>query len=315
MSTAFIYDQRFRDHDTGQGHPERPDRLRAIVHQLKEGKLWERLEHLPIEPAPMQWVERIHQRVYIDRLRDACRHDEPFIDTPDSAICPDSYDVAVLAVGGLLAAADAVIGGKVQNAFCAVRPPGHHAERDRSMGFCLFNNVAIAAEYLIAHHELNRVAIVDFDVHHGNGTQHIFERRADVLFISLHEDPGSLYPGTGYEYEKGHGPGQGYTVNLPLVPGCGDEHYRDLFQTRVLPALDQFTPEVLMVSAGFDAAAEDPLANLQVTENGFLWMTQQLIEIARRHCQGRLISTLEGGYDLNSLAHNVSGHVKALLEA
>lgn len=263
----------------------------------------------------MKWIERIHQKAYIDRLRDVCGRGDPFIDTADSAICPGSYDVAVLAAGGLLAAADAVMAGNVQNAFCAVRPPGHHAEAGRSMGFCLFNNVAIAAEYLIAHHGVNRVAIVDFDVHHGNGTQHIFERRSDVLFISLHEDPGSLYPGMGYEYEKGHGPGQGYTVNLPLVPGSGDEQYRDLFQTRVVPALHEFKPEVLLISAGFDAAAEDPLANLQVSEKGFLWMTQQLVEIAQHHCRGRLISTLEGGYDLDSLARNVSGHIKTLLDA
>lgn len=315
MATALIYDDRFLAHDTGTGHPERSDRLRAITGALHDNGLWERLEHLPFEPADGRTIERVHEGVYVARLQAACQAGQPFIDTPDSAICPRSHDVARLAVGGLLAAADAVVNGRVQNAFCAVRPPGHHAEADRSMGFCLFNHAAIAADDLIVSHGLERVAVVDFDVHHGNGTQHIFEHRDDVLFVSLHEHPHFLYPGTGFESETGTGPGRGFTVNVPLAPRGGDEAYRHAFNSHVLPALDRFRPQAMIVSAGFDAAVEDPLAHMQVTADGFEWMTRQLVAAAQHHCDGRLISTLEGGYDLQSLAHNVCRHVKTLLDA
>ncbi|MEE9212001.1 MAG: histone deacetylase, partial [Phycisphaeraceae bacterium] len=208
---------------------------------------------------------------------------------------------------------DQVSAGHVRNAFCAVRPPGHHAEHDRSMGFCIFNNVAIAAEHLIREHGLERVAIIDFDVHHGNGTQHIFEDRADVLYISIHEHPQHLYPGTGFASETGRGPGEGTTINLPVLPGAGDDVYRRLFRQRVIPALDDFSPQVLLISAGFDACKDDPLAHVELSAEGFGWMTQQLRDAAERHCGGRLISMLEGGYDLRSLAECVAVHVGGLL--
>jgi len=312
-TTALLFDPRFCQHDTGSHHPECPKRLIAIGDRLKEEGLWNQLEHLGAQPPALPWIQRVHDQTYIDRLQHACRQKQRFIDVPDSTICSLSYDVAVLAVGGVLAAADAVVNQKVRNAFCAVRPPGHHAEVDRSMGFCLFNHAAIAADYLITRHGLDRIAIVDFDVHHGNGTQHIFENRNDVLYVSLHENPTSLYPGTGFAEETGLGPGKRYTLNIPLPSGSGDDTYHQAFIQHVLPALDVFQPNAMIISAGFDAAIQDPLAHMTVSSDGFQWMTQQLITAANKLCDGRLISTLEGGYDLNSLAQNVSNHVRCLM--
>jgi len=317
MTTGFVYDPRFLQHVTGPNHPERPHRLTAIVAHLRQTGLWEQLHHLSFEPAEVATVCRIHDPAYLQRLHASCWNNEMHIDAPDSAICADSYDVALLAVGGVLAAVDAVMQGPptgVHNAFCAVRPPGHHAEYDHSMGFCLLNNVAIAAQYLLDKHHLQRVAVVDFDVHHANGTQHAFESRADVLCITLHEHPATLYPGTGYAWEKGVGPGAGYTLNIPLESGAGDGAYQDALATQVLPALDQYQPQFLLLSAGFDAAGRDPLAHLNVTREGFIWITQQLKQAAEKHCQGRLVSVLEGGYDLHDLAQNVAAHIGALLQ-
>ncbi len=314
MATGLIYDDRFLAHDTGPGHPERPARLTAIVERLKSLHLWDRLTHLEFGPADLRCVERIHSPAYVRRLKAACEAGEPFIDVPDSAICPRSYEIALLAAGGVLAAADAVMAGRVTNAFCAVRPPGHHAERDRSMGFCLFNNVAIAAQYLIDRHGLKRVAIVDIDVHHGNGTQHAFESRPDVLFVSLHEHPSYLYPGTGSGWETGEGEGQGATINIPLDPRSGDEEYRRQMVFRVLPALERFAPEAILISAGFDAAAGDPLAHLELSPRGYQWVAQRLKAAAERACGGKLISVLEGGYLLGILAECAALHVETLLQ-
>jgi acetoin utilization deacetylase AcuC-like enzyme len=313
MPTAFVYHPRFLDHDTGPGHPERADRLRAIVDKLKQQHLWDRLQHLAFEPAAREWIERLHSHAYVERCFEACRRGAAYIDRPDSAISADSAAVAQLAVGGVLAAADQVAHGVVRNAFCAVRPPGHHAEAGESMGFCLFNNVALAAEYLIHQHGMQRVAIVDFDVHHGNGTQHLFERRSDVLFISLHQHPSYLFPGTGFGYERGEGPGQGYTLNVPFDPHAGDADYMQAMQQQVGPALEAFAPDALLVSAGFDAAAADPLAQMQVSAHGFDWMARFLKRQAETLCEGRLLAVLEGGYDLRALAEGVSLFVAALL--
>ncbi len=314
MPTGLIHDERFLRHDTGPRHPERPDRLRAITAMLRATGLWDKLAHLPFHPASIVHVDWVHAEAYIERVRLMCERGEAWIDTPDSAICPESYEVALLAAGGVIAAVDAVMLGRCDNAFCAVRPPGHHAEHGRSMGFCLFNNVALAAERLLRDHKLERIAIVDFDVHHGNGTQHTFEERADVLFISIHEHPRYLYPGTGYEHERGRGPGEGFTLNVPLLPHGGDEEYRKAFEERILPALEAYRPQALLVSAGFDAAAADPLAHMEVSADGFEWMTRRLRETAQKHCAGRLISTLEGGYDLEALSEGVRRHIEVLME-
>ncbi len=221
--------------------------------------------------------------------------------------------MARLAAGAVLAACDAVLTSTVRRAFCAVRPPGHHAESDRAMGFCVFNNIAIAAEYAIRRHGLRRVAIVDFDVHHGNGTQHAFENRDDVLFISLHEDPRHLFPFSGFACETGHDRGHGYTLNVPLPPGSDDASYRAAFFEKVIPALMRFNPQLVLVSAGFDASACEEIADMDLTEESYEWMTQALVKVADGCCAGRLISVLEGGYDLPSLQRSVIAHVAALM--
>lgn len=314
MATGLIFDERFLEHDTGPSHPERPQRLAAIRDALIERGLWDRLTPLAFTPAGDESLLRIHTQGYIDRLTDACEHSRRFIDSADSAICPESEAIARLAAGGLIAAVDAVMAGDVRNALCLVRPPGHHAERDRSMGFCLYNNVAVAAEHWVHAHGLKRVAIVDFDVHHGNGTQHSFDERADVLFISLHQSPRTLYPGTGFEHEQGIGDGTGYTLNVPMLPGGDDQAYREAFTEKVLPKLDAYQPQAMLVSAGFDAADADPLANMRVTPAGFKWMAEELLAVAEKHCDRRFVATLEGGYDLGRLGEGVAGLAEAMLD-
>ena len=315
MATGFVYDSAFLDHDTGPGHPERPDRLRAIVEALRASGLWERLEHLTFDAATPEQLATLHDPVYIERVAAACAAGTPCIDVPDSAVCRDSERLARLAVGGVLRAASAVMDGEVANAFCAVRPPGHHAEAGRSMGFCLYGSVALAAHTLTAVHGLERVAVIDFDVHHGNGTQHMLEDRADVLFVSVHEHPDRQYPGTGYADETGTGPGRGATLNAPLPPGGGDGAYRRAFDETVVPRLDRFEPQFVLLSAGFDAAAADPLGGMNVSTEGFAWMSRQMVEVARRHAGGRLVSVLEGGYDLDALAAGAAAHLQVLLDA
>ncbi|MCC7407622.1 MAG: histone deacetylase [Phycisphaeraceae bacterium] len=313
MTTALAHDERCNEHATGEGHPERPDRLTAIVQKLRATHQWDELLHLPIKPAELESITAVHDPAYVRRLQAACEMGESYIDAIDSAVCPRSYDAALLAAGAMIAATDAVMSGRAHNAFAPVRPPGHHCEFDRSMGFCLLNNIAIAAQHLIDRYGLERVAIVDFDVHHGNGTQQLFEDRPDVLFVSIHEHPSYLYPGTGFAWEKGVGEGEGATLNMPLPPGSGDNEYRAAFESKILPALEQFGPQFLLISAGFDAAEHDPLAHQKVSPHGFAWMTRRLKALAEKHCGGRLVSTLEGGYDLRSLAECVSVHLSELM--
>ncbi len=315
MPTALIYDERFLEHKTGTGHPERPDRLRAMMRGLEDAGFLDRLTRPAFAPAERSYLQRLHQPEYVQRCFDQCRNNEPFIDTPDSAVCPASAETAQLAAGGVWEATRQVMAGEVDNAFCAVRPPGHHAEARESMGFCLFANVALAADYLTREVGLERVAIIDFDVHHGNGTQHLLEDRSDVFFISLHEDPAVQYPGTGYAHETGTGDGEGYTLNIPLASGSGDDAYQHAFKSQVLPRLQDYRPEFLLISAGFDAAVEDPLGGMNVTTEGFARMSQQLVEVAQDYCGGRLVSVLEGGYDLDALTRGVVAHIHELIEA
>lgn len=315
MTTALINDPRFLEHDTGRGHPERPERLRAVEAHLRETRLWDRFRHLAFEAAEREVIEYLHAPAYVDRLMRACRGAEPWIDTPDSAICPASESIARLAVSGAIAGVESVMQGAAANVLCLLRPPGHHAERDRSLGFCLYNNVALAAEHLVRVHCLDRVAIVDLDVHHGNGTQQLFEARSDVLFISVHEDPRAQYPGTGFAHERGVGDGLGYTINLPLPSGSGDDEVLRTLDAEVVPALEAFVPQFMLLSMGFDAAAEDPLGHLRVTTDGFAAMTRRMTDAASRLCDGRLVSVLEGGYDLEALALGLGAHGRALLEA
>jgi len=313
MSIALYDDERFLDHDTGRGHPERPDRLRAVVKRLKEAGIWDKLEHPAFDPAERASIERVHTPAYIERLEQACHEGDPFIDVTDSAICADSASVAYLMAGAAVDAVDRVATGKATRAFVLGRPPGHHAERDRSMGFCLFNNVAIAAEHWLAKHDAKRVAIVDFDVHHGNGTQHHFEERADVLFISIHQHPATCYPGTGKADETGKGAGRGTTLNLPLMPGGGDDVYTQAMDDKVVPALRKFGPDALLVSAGFDASAADPLAQMQVTTGGFRAIARSLRGFADESLDGKLVTLLEGGYDLDALSAGVAAYLDVML--
>lgn len=309
---GLVHDKRYLDHDTGHGHPERADRLRAVMDRLESGGLLDTVTALGPRKAEPKELARVHSASYIDRVSLNCAQGATFMDSLDTPVCPDSYDVARLAAGGLLAAVDAVMAGDLTRAMCLPRPPGHHAEFDQAMGFCLFNNVAVAAAHLVGPHLLDRVAIVDFDVHHGNGTQHLFETRSDILFCSAHEHPRSQFPGTGFEYETGTGPGEGFTVNVPLMPRTGEDEAKAAFEGVILPKLDAYKPQFLLISAGFDAEADDPLGNLNWKPQTFDWITRRLGEVADKHCGGKIVSTLEGGYDLDSLARCVSVHLEAL---
>ncbi|MDH3583700.1 MAG: histone deacetylase, partial [Phycisphaerae bacterium] len=298
---GWVYHDDFLRHETTPGHPERPQRLQAVTDHLEAEGLVAHLHPLVFEAADVARICRLHTRSYVERVEHDCEAGVACLDSGDTPVCPESAQVARLASGGALAACDCVMSGEVDRAFCAMRPPGHHAERDRAMGFCLFNHVALAADHLVREHGLDRVAIVDFDVHHGNGTQHLLESRDDILFISVHQDPATLYPGTGFASETGTDRGQGFTLNIPMTPGSGDTEYARAFDEQVLPRLSAFAPQALLISAGFDAAAEDPLAHIELTPDGFAGMTRSLVQVAGDSADGRVISVLEGGYDLGAL--------------
>ncbi len=311
--TGLLLDSCFEKHDTGKVHPERPARLEAIRSGLEAAGLIDRCAPLPIRDATDEEILAVHDASYVERLREACATGAKFIDEPDSAICPESYEVARLAVGSILGAVDAVMAGELRNAFCAIRPPGHHCERGWSRGFCLLGNAAIAAQYLLDRHKLSRVAIVDWDVHHGDGTQHLFEETTAVFFASLHGHPAYLYPGTGFEEERGKGAGEGATLNIPLYPGAGDNEYHAAFDEKLLPALEDFRPQFVLISCGFDAHRRDPLAPLNLESASYDWMTDAVLAVARRSAGGRVVSILEGGYDLKALAESAAMHVAALM--
>ncbi len=309
--TGLVYSDVYLTHVPGPAHPESPERLKAIVRALDESRLREKL--IPIEPFPaeLNWVARVHDRDLIERIREACEIAPTAIDG-DTGVSRESYEAALLAAGGVLKAVDAVVGGQVRNAFCAVRPPGHHATRNRAMGFCLFNNVAIAAKYIRDRHHLSRVLIVDWDAHHGNGTQEAFYSDPDVLYFSTHQFP--CYPGSGAASERGEGAGLGSTVNVPMRPGSGDAEYLKAFREILLPAAEKFKPDFVLISAGFDARRGDPITNLDVTTEGFRRMTEMVKGIAEKHSGGRLVSVLEGGYNLENLGESVVAHVRELMK-
>ena len=310
MTTGLIYDERFLEHDTGPGHPERPARLSAAIAALDACPWSASLLRLPPRVADIAEIENSHTLGYIRRASDACASGAPFLDTTDVTISETSCEVAMLAAGAPLVMADALLDGRIDNGFALLRPPGHHAERDAAMGFCLFNNVAIAARYLQQRHGLDKIAIIDWDVHHGNGTQHSFEDDPSVLYVSTHQYP--YYPGTGAASETGIGRGRGATLNCPLPAGATDSAYERAFSERIVPALDAFRPECLIISAGFDAHRDDPLADMQLSTGCFVWMTERLMEVAAHHAGGRLLSVLEGGYNLSRLGDCVAAHVERL---
>jgi len=330
---GFISSRRFIDHATGPAHPERPDRVRAVALAVRAAGLIASpnpfpdfhldLGEMPVPPeklcelpeptaADEKWIELVHPRGHVEHVRRVCEAGGGVLDQGDTPVSPLSFATALLAVGAILQTCDAVIAGDVERAFAAVRPPGHHAEPDRAMGFCLFANISIAARYLQAHHGVGKLAIVDFDVHHGNGTQAVFEADPSVLFISLHQDPRTCYPGTGYATETGTGPGLGTTVNIPMPPGSEDAAYIQVFHARVLPAIDAFKPEMLLISAGFDAHRDDPLAQVNLSEDCFEQMTRLLVQAAKVHAKGRVVSALEGGYNLAALGRSVVSHLSGL---
>jgi acetoin utilization deacetylase AcuC-like enzyme len=312
---ALLTSERFLDHDPGVMHPERPQRLEAILNRLdREGLLSEILSIDP-SPADQDWLLEVHDAPYVQELEQlqtmAARNRGPVPVDPDTFCGPASIDTAILAAGGALRACDAVMSGEVERAFCALRPPGHHALRSRAMGFCFLNNVAIAARYLQRRHGLSRLLIVDWDVHHGNGTQDTFYEDGDIYYMSIHQYP--CYPGTGAASERGAGAGEGRTLNAPTSPGNGDEAYLGIFDERFGPEVEQFRPELILLSAGFDAHRDDPLAQMEITTAGFGEMTARVLVWAREHSEGRLISLLEGGYNLEALAESAQAHLEGLL--
>lgn len=310
MSTAILYDPRYLDHDTGPGHPERPERLAYAIKELEQTPWFDRLDRIAPTPCERKWLETIHSQDYIDRTRQECSAGRSYIDTPDVAVGQSSWEVAVLAAGGALAIADRVVQGSVNNGFAMIRPPGHHAEKATALGFCLFNNVAITARYLQKFHALDKILVLDWDVHHGNGTQHSFESDPSVFYISTHQYP--YYPGTGAYSEKGTGAGAGATLNCPMSAGYGDAQYREAFEELILPAARKFKPDAVLISAGFDAHRADPLGAINLSTGFYRWMTEQMMEVADTYGNGRLISMLEGGYDLKALAECISIHLQTL---
>jgi acetoin utilization deacetylase AcuC-like enzyme len=307
-----VCDPVYRDHDTGPGHPERPARIDAVIQGLHRAGLLERCRVIAPRAASEADLLRCHSPIYLERVRQDVAAGRDQLSTGDTAIGPGSDLIARLATGGLLAAADALIAGEVANAFAVVRPPGHHATPTRGMGFCLYNNVAIAARYLQAVHGLERVLIVDWDVHHGNGTQEIFWKDPTVLVFSTHQSP--LYPGTGAASERGEGAGEGFTINCPFPAGSGGVEILAAYREVLLPAAEAFAPQAVLVSAGFDSRHDDPLGDFRLGDEDFGALTHLVRGIAERHAGGRLLSSLEGGYDLAGLASAAVAHVGALME-
>jgi acetoin utilization deacetylase AcuC-like enzyme len=311
--TGLVYHPLYRNHLTGPDHPERPERVVAVVRRLEESGLTQEIDVMEPGAAETRWLALVHGEDYIARVRDTCERGDPLLDSGDTSISTASYKIALLAAGGALAAADRILAGDWRNAFVACRPPGHHAEARQGMGFCLFNNAAVVAAYLRHKAGVDRVAVLDWDVHHGNGTQHIFETDPTVFYASLHQWP--LYPGTGRAEERGVGAGVGATLNCPMSAGDGDDEYLRAFDDAVLPALSRFAPEVVVISAGFDAHSADPLSGTRVSTEGFRLMTRLVADLARSSARGRVISLLEGGYDLEALAASVQVHVEELKAA
>jgi acetoin utilization deacetylase AcuC-like enzyme len=312
--TGFVYDERYMRHDTGAFHPETPERIAAVYRGVKASGLLGKLVMIRPEPAALKWVEAIHGPDYIEQFKNACLSGATEFHCADNQMCAESFDTALLAVGGVLGAARCLMEGEIDNAFCAVRPPGHHAEQDRAMGFCYFNNVAVAARYLQTEWGIEKIGLIDFDVHHGNGTQHIFEADPSVFYYSIHQHPSFGYPGTGRDFESGHGAGYGFTKNSPVLPGRGDSDYRRLLEKDLFPAFDSFQPEVILISAGFDAHISDDMSDIKLTTEGFSWIITKVVEMADRYAKGRLISVLEGGYSLENMPELVANHVKILLQ-
>jgi acetoin utilization deacetylase AcuC-like enzyme len=311
LKTALLADPIYREHDTGLDHPEQPGRFDAVVHALDRGGLTPQLLRIDPRPAAEDEIALCHGHGYIEEVHLEIRSGVGELSTGDTVVSERSWDVALNAVGGILNAVDAVVGGSTQNAFCVVRPPGHHARPDQGMGFCIFNNIAIAARYAQRKHGLGKVLIADWDVHHGNGTQDIFYSDGSVLFFSTHQSP--WYPFTGAANETGEGRGQGCTLNCPFPAGSGRTEIVGAFREQLRRAADRFRPDLVLVSAGFDSRMADPLGRFTLSDADFAELTGVMLEIAGEYAGARLISVLEGGYNLSGLGSAAAAHVRALL--
>ncbi|MFN4101761.1 MAG: histone deacetylase family protein [Pararhodobacter sp.] len=308
MSTALFTDPASLHHVTPPGHPERVERIKAM-NAVLEAPAFAALDRRTAAPSGDDEIRRCHPQAYIDRIRAAIPSEGAHQLDADTWLSPGSWDAATGGLGAVLAALDAVMAGEVSNAFAAIRPPGHHAETATPMGFCLFGNVAIAAKRALDYHGLERVAVLDFDVHHGNGTQDLLWDEPRALFVSSHQFP--LWPGTGRADETGP---HGTILNLPLAPGTKGPAFREAWETHVFPRVEAFQPQLIIISAGFDAHVDDPLAELSLTEADFVWITRRICDLADQHAGGRVVSALEGGYNLDALAASVAAYVGVLME-
>ena len=315
--TGFLYDDRFLRHKTGKDFPECPERLSCTMAHLERQPFYKMLKQVQAEETELDWILKVHPLKHIQKIEAACKgianvDEVNFLDMDgDVPICRDSFEIAKLAVGSALALGDEVAQGNINNGFALLRPPGHHAEPDKAMGFCLFSNIAILAKYLQKKYSIQKVLILDWDVHHGNGTQKVFYEDPSVLFISLHQN--GLFPrDTGLASETGRGKGRGTTLNCPMPVGAQDEDYKQAFAGTILPKIEQYKPEIVLISAGFDAHKEDPLAEICLTTECYSWMTERMMEAAERFSGSKLISLLEGGYNLDVLPECVEAHLKTL---
>ena len=308
--TGIVRDERYIEHITDDYHPENPNRLRSIYAMLGQKDMEGLFTEIPPRLATREELEMAHLPSYVDLIASTAGQPARRLD-PDTVASPKSYEAACLAVGGVLEAIEAVTQGKADNAFALVRPPGHHAERNRAMGFCIFNNIAIGAKYVMKAHGAERILIIDWDVHHGNGTQNAFYEDPRVLYFSTHRY-GFFYPGTGDPAEVGSGKGEGFTVNVPMSPGSGDADYGNVFLHLLKPIALSYKPQLILVSAGFDTYSRDPLGGMRMTENGYARLTNIIMDIAQRSCGGKIIIALEGGYDLDGLATSVKAVLKEL---
>ncbi len=312
QQTGLLLDDAYRGHETGPGHPECPARYVAVMESLHKRGLVDETHPLTQQPATPDDILLCHTRTYFDTAKVDVASGARELSTGDTAICSRSFDIALRAVGGVLNAVDEVMSGRLRNAFCAVRPPGHHARPEQGMGFCLFNNIAIAARLAQRKHGAGKVLIVDWDVHHGNGTQDIFYEDGSVLLFSTHQSP--WYPFTGHREETGAGQGKGCTLNAPLPAGAGMREIGGAFMECLLPAAEKFKPDLVMISAGFDSRVNDPLGQFTLSDDDFVVLTKLLMKFAGKHCEGRLVSVLEGGYNLAGLASAVAAHVQTLVQ-
>jgi acetoin utilization deacetylase AcuC-like enzyme len=310
LPTGWVFHPDYLKHDSGPDHPESKKRLSALVAHLEKKGLLTQLKSIQPHPASVESIEAVHDPSHVRKVETLCEQGGGMLD-PDTYVGPESYGAALMAAGGVMAAVDAVMNKKVKNAFCAVRPPGHHAERNRAMGFCIFNNVAVGARYVQKRWGLGKVLIVDWDVHHGNGTQSIFWDDPTVLYFSTHQFP--YYPGTGSENEVGGGEGEGFTFNMPMYAGSGDLEYVEAFENILYPLALKFSPEFILISAGFDGHQDDPLAAIELSEAGYKKLTQVIVKLASKSCDDRLVSVLEGGYNLRSLSVSAEKHIRALM--